>query len=373
MNKLNVINNLIGPRLKTSTSILLVVMFSSLGFYLTYYTISKNIVQYGCLPKTFNIKTADNYSFSLPVHSKLPIDTIRQKSYVSPAKEKDCSEIAFHQNPFFMLWVILICITVAIAAGAFPFFIAQAYHLKKEFALSNKEVWLKGIIFALIICFFLSSIEMISVGFFQPYDLVDYFHILFRKGILLKDIVKTIILLILPGLVVMFLTGASSDKIYGNARFYVKDENYDSLKSIEKAAKRIKLLNGSLQSALQILATVIVFSSLSANALGKTIKATVSVDGFDLYPSITSYIYGMFFSLFLCIIYLPNYYYLKNNYNRLKELAADLKEADATPAWYTSLFGEIKFEGNALENIKMALTIIAPLLTSFLPNIEHLN
>ncbi len=168
----------------------------------------------------------------------------------------------------------------------------------------------------------------------------------------------------------MFLSGASSDKIYGKAEKGVTDTTSDSIKSIEQAAKRIKILNLSLQSALQILATVIVFTSLSANAFGKSINAMVHVKGFNLYPDVSAYVYGMFFSLFLCIIYLPNYYYLKNNYNKLKELASDLKEPEATPAWYTSLFGEIKLEGTAVENIKLALTIVAPLLTSFLPNLD---
>ncbi|HXD94793.1 MAG TPA: hypothetical protein VNX01_16415, partial [Bacteroidia bacterium] len=128
-----------------------------------------------------------------------------------------------------------------------------------------------------------------------------------------------------------------------------------------------KYLNQLLQSTLQILATIVVFSVLTSSTLGESIKSMVSVSGLDLFPKQISYIYGMYFSLFLCVIYIPIYYYLKNNFNRLKELASDPVNIPNSSVWYTSLFGDVKFEGSALENVKLALTIIAPILTAFLP------
>jgi len=51
-----------------------------------------------------------------------------------------------------------------------------------------------------------------------------------------------------------------------------------------------------------------------------------------------------------------------------KELASDPAYVPQDKDWYTSLFGDIRFEGSVLENLKLALTIVAPIITSFLPN-----
>jgi hypothetical protein len=81
----------------------------------------------------------------------------------------------------------------------------------------------------------------------------------------------------------------------------------------------------------------------------------------------------LYFSLFLSIIYIPVYFYIKQNYNRLKEKANELNPPDDVKEkpWYKDLFGDTRFEGTALDNLKLAFTLMAPLLTSFLPESLH--
>ena len=39
--------------------------------------------------------------------------------------------------------------------------------------------------------------------------------------------------------------------------------------------------------------------------------------------------------------------------------------------WSQTVLGTVKFEGTALDNLKLAITILAPLITSFLPDGLH--
>ncbi|MNY08146.1 hypothetical protein D3C86_1409850 [compost metagenome] len=169
------------------------------------------------------------------------------------------------------------------------------------------------------------------------------------------------ILLLLPVFSAIFLIGQASDLIRAEKAEMVH---------IEHAVKRLKSLNTILQGALQFLSLIIVFSVLTSSTLGESIKATIHIEGFDLYPKQMSYVYGLYFTVFLCIIYVPVYYQIRNNYNNLKELAIemDLDENPDHKDIYKSVFGDVKFEGSVMDHVKLAITILAPLLTGLLPN-----
>lgn len=349
-----------------SAGVLIVVLCATLGYYITISSIKSNLIQYPDLPKSLLVKLSNGKTFNLPVDSKMPIDTVKLRPVINNSG-KVCENILFHQNPSMLLWAILICITVAIAAGAAPFFIFQIFELKNKFSLSKRRVWVGGVLYAALIDLFLINTNGKLTGYYEPPEIIDGLKILFIDGQIITHIVGAILLLILPGLSVMFLIATASDNIYIVANEGVQNTNTSSIKSIEDAVKKLKYLHKALQNTLQILAIIVVFSVLTTGALGESIKSTVSVHGLDLYPSKASYVYGLYFSLFLCIIYVPLFYYLKSNFIKLQELASD-PSITAPTGWYTSLFGDIKFEGNALESIKLAFTIIAPILTSFLPN-----
>jgi hypothetical protein len=356
-----------------STGILLVVLCAVLGYGITSWFVLRNVIQYSVPRKSLLIevpngnRTKENVIFSLKVTSNLPIDSVssvRPIDYVPIVKKN----ILFHQNPSFLIWTFLISTMISIAAGSVPFFISKIFELKKKFSLSRKKVWIGGFLYAGLLDLFIILTNNRTTGFYQPPHIIDDFHILFNDGSIISALVLTNLILILPGLVVMFLTGVSSDSIYIGAKNNINDINFSNKESIEDAVKKLKYLNMLLQNTLQIMAIIVVFSVLTTSALGDSIRSTLKVEGLDLFPKQIGYIYGMYFSLFLCIVYIPIYYYLKNNYNGLKELAADPINIPNSTEWYTSLFGDVKFEGSAIENLKLALTIIAPIITSFLPN-----
>jgi len=50
-------------------------------------------------------------------------------------------------------------------------------------------------------------------------------------------------------------------------------------------------------------------------------------------------------------------------------LADTVEEKSAEKGTYQQIFGEVQFKNTPLENIKLAFTVLAPLITSFLPQV----
>lgn len=357
-----------------ATGLLFIVFCAVAGYIFTSTLISRRLIQYRSPIGSFLVGVYDEGSetkrsaFSLAVSSELKIDSVMTLRPNAPMGYN--TEILFHENPTFMVWMILACIMVSISAGSCAFFIARIFELCKKFTLPvTKIFW--SFMFAFSIIALLAYGNRNIPGFFQPPEIIDTFHILLTGGWIIEVIVVITMSLALPGLILLFLIGASSDRVNIRAKTGIDTMGVSNQDSIEIAVINLKYLNHLLQNTLQILSIIVVFAVLTTKTLGDSIKATISVKGFDLFPNQVSYVYGMYFTLFLCIVYIPVFAYLKNNYNTLNDLA--VKEAGgATSNWYTNLFGQDKFEGTALGNIKLSLTVIAPLLTSFLPDLGEL-
>jgi hypothetical protein len=260
------------------------------------------------------------------------------------------------------VWTMLTCIMITLAAGSIPVFINQLIDLKKKFELKPRQVFF-SVLYALILASFLAFTNRKLPGYYNPNMVIHDLHILFKNENLLDYLVMLTIILILPAITLIFMIGISSNNILSDTH---------DVKKAADAVKKINILNGLLNGVLQVVAVIIVFTVFTTSSLGISIKSTVEVEGLDLFPKEVSYVYGLYFSLFLCIVYVPAYYNIKQNYNRLKENTANLDMTDAeTTTWYKELLGNSKIEGSALDNIKLALTVLAPLLTSFLPNNLH--
>jgi len=119
------------------------------------------------------------------------------------------------------------------------------------------------------------------------------------------------------------------------------------------------------------LSVIVVFSVLTSGTLKETIKATVHIEGYDIFPAEVSYAYGIFFSLFLCVVYMPVYFYLKRQYSYFKTVLNGMEDfGDAKE----KLLASLDFKTSALDNLKTAITMLAPFITSFLPeNLHFIN
>jgi len=169
----------------------------------------------------------------------------------------------------------------------------------------------------------------------------------------------------IPIFLTVFLIGPAADKI----RLKLKENQ-----EIKDAKEKFLELESTLKKCVQVLAILIVFSVLTSFALGQSIKATIEVKEFNIFPDEISYAYGLFFSLFLGLMYIPTHIYLKyKGVLFIKELETIKKNepSEKRISWLTEIKNGFTLELSAIENLKIALTVIAPIITSFLP--EHFN
>jgi hypothetical protein len=347
-----------------STGIIITVVCAAAGFIITKSFMNENLIQYASLPKTVSLKVhdgakneSDSVVFNLPVISKFAIDTFPPETEIkSNVVERN---ILFHENPYFPVWGMLVLVMITIASGSVPVFVAQILQLKRNFGLDGKQI-AAGIIFAVIVAIFLALSNSSAGGYYRPQKILSDFHIIFNNGNMLVGIVVATILLMLPIFTAMFLIGPACDKLLNQK---ISKDN------IEIVATKFEMLNQSLRGALQVSAIIVVFTVLTSGTLKETIKATVEIKGYDIFPTEVSYTYGIFFSLFLCVIYLPIYFYLKQKYIDLKGAAAGISDLGENKE---KVLAAIDFKTSAIDNLKTALTMLAPLLSSFLPENLHL-
>lgn len=355
---------------KTRSNVFVVSLFAILAYMLTAFILTHTMVPYTTLPGSILVRVPethyratetskqDTLPFVFNVHSALPMDTLEQKRTQLPLKVS-LAETLFHQNPTFLVWLLLVCLMVTIAAGSVPVSFYQIKDLRNHFRFGWTEMN-KAIAYASFLVLFLAVTNGNLKGYYKPPAIIDEFKILFTHGYILNGIVIATIILVSPAFVHIFLIGLVSGKLE------MKDK---STAEFDKAFKKMKYLNKSLQNALQLLAIIVVFSVLTSTALGETIRRTIKIDGFNIYPHEVSYVYGLYFSLFLCIIYVPVYFYIKQNFLKLKDEAFDLVISDPAKytTWYSNHFSQSKFETTVVDNLKLALTMLSPLLSGFLP------
>lgn len=359
--------------------IIIVVLMAALGYGITVFAIGHSTIQYASQPTSFSTRVNDGADlsgttdviFNFKLHSQLPVDSLETRQIIHRKARAyfpgtTYGALLYHQNPTFLVWLMLIATMVAIAAGTVPVFIALIGELKRKFTLTRRQLRL-GWLYAFLLAGILMTTSNTLPGFYKPEALITRFHILLTSGTILIYIVAATIILMLPVFALVFLIGVSSDNI-------VLETNDE--KNIENAVRKLRSLHDALQQALQVLSIVVVFSVLTSSTLGLSIKATIRAEHYDLYPPELSYMYGLYFTVFLCIIYVPVYYYIKYHYNQLKELAVELDFDDdhSENNVYQSLFGDVRFEGTVVNNLKLSLTLLAPILSSFLPaglNVFH--
>lgn len=358
-------------KLYKSKGILIVVLCATIGYFVTFRVINSNTIQYSELPTHYTVRVLDNgnstkaspkyVEFKLPVTSQLKIDKVKNAKTIAAGPSHE-SPMLFHQVPIFLVWFTLICIMITIAAGSFPVFTSQIFELRRVFNLSPMQMG-GGLLYAFLLTLFLISSTGGNTlnGYYQPDEIIKHFNILLQNGKLLKGFETATILLLLPGFTLVFLIALSSDNILSTSP---KD-----FKSIKYAVKKIVYLSKALEGVLQVFAIIVVFTVLTSSALGQAIREIIKVDGYEIYPKETSLVYGAYFSLFLCIIYVPVYYYIKLNYDEVKDMAAAIEEDSKEKGTYQQIFGEVRFKNTPLENMKLAFTVLAPLITSFLPQL----
>ena len=339
-----------------SWSILVVILFAIVGFLVAYVLISAHYRHPEKGRVVYVMRNLNDNRLQ-----EVSPDTLSQaeRQLLQKPVEIKKNELLFTLNPDFLIWVALILIMFSIASAALPVFITQIMNLKKKFHINRLHI-LFSFLFAVAVIGILAALPLTLKSLYYPSKLIDDFGILLTSGDVVRRIAVVTTILQIPIAMVIYLVGRSA----GSIRFNIKDK-----KSVEKAVKQFTFLNQALIGALQILAVLVVFSVLTTGVLEQAIKSVLSIKGFYIFPNKICYVYGMFFSLFLGIIYIPTYIFLRYSFNKMTEDSQSEVEAEdeETQKSYQDLLATVNFKDSALDNLKLALTVMAPLISSFLP------
>jgi hypothetical protein len=349
-----------------SRAIAVIFLSAFSGFIISYAILRLNLAETKSRSSELIIKTDDRTGNHLTV---MPGDSLPQvplsettSGSVKPVNIEK-KDILFNQNPSFLVWTTLVLVMMTIVAGVFPAFVWECKGLYRTFQLNEKNV--RMIIFqTIILCLFLFVLPA-TLNFYKPVSIIRDFHILLSNHYIIHLFVLLPLLLLVPVFSAIFMIGPSADKI-----------NYagGDKESIESASLKFNRLNRILQNSLQILAVIVVITVLLSSALRQSIKAALSTAGFDLFPKEIVYVYGLYFSLFLALIYLPAAVYLRYKTTGFKTaLLSDKKlNTETNKDWMLAVTMNLGLDKSAIDNLKVVLTVLSPLITSFLPEQLHL-
>lgn len=345
---------------KNSNGILLVIGCALFGYLISYSALFLNLRQprhgqviYYALDKATHIK------------KEIPNDSVAfsKATWVNWVFIPN-NQILFNRNPVLLVWSMLIIIMFTITFGAIPVFCWQITQLKTMFNFTPDQIN-RCIFYSLIIISLIIVLQKPATGYYSPLTAIDDFRILFKSGTMLIVIVAAAIIFALPIISVIFMIGPASDKI----SYDLTDKS-----STEKAVSNFEYLKQVLQNALQVLAIIIVLTVLTSGTLNTAFKSALTTKSFDVYPTQSVYVYGLLFSTFLGIIYIPVFVYLKLKNNDLRQKLVDYQnlQNETEAKWAEKVLSVMTANASSLDNLKIALTVLAPLITSFLPSsIQH--
>ena len=263
----------------------------------------------------------------------------------------------FNQIPDFLVWNILIGIMMCIAFSSIPasVFIMKSYY--QNFSLKTIHLSIP-VAFTLIIGGIIILCLKNTTGLMQPDIVVNSFHILLENGQVFKWIESTTIMCSLFMVAVLFLSAFCADRI----------QRLVSTNRIDEIKDKIKLVQSFKSIALLFITLQIVMTILTSGTLGNVVRNVITIQNFEVFPKSVTYVYGLHFTLFLCVIYLPVHFYINLCFTRIKE-ALLRDEAAGNLDKIEEINEAIKLEVDLWSRAKTWLAMLAPFLSALVPDL----
>jgi hypothetical protein len=300
-----------------------------------------------------NIHQADlKNSRVLDKKSKTPV------AKVNTEKTIDFKSIYFAYNSVFLVWIAIFSVLVGCSLGLLPVIISEIRSMVRIFRLPLRRQVVVFLLTILIggLIYFTQHIAYLM----KPSQILDKFQILLYNPYLINIFVIISIGVALTAIAGQLLINqAISSLPVSIVGLDLAEQN--------KIADKFSMLRKQLKLFLLIDAVLIVFSVLNTDAFRRAIVAEVSVS-MDILPKNYVYLYGVLFTFFLAIIYMPIYYRLKlKGELMLKEIPKVELEADCK-----DLAAILNIEQTPIESLKVVLSILAPVLTSLVPGMLNI-
>lgn len=295
------------------------------------------------------------------VHPRSMVLPAKVTKTTKPDKVIHYDELYFTYNTPFLIWIALIAVTVACALALSPVILKTIRDIYVMFGQTPKNL-LWAVLLTLLIGFLMAFTNS-NHYVLMLFSFMDKEHC----GILVNHphwLSALIMIGFLAGLLAM-----CGQLLINNAIGALPDDlSVADEKKQKKASADFLMLRTWLKFFLSVDAALIVLSLLTTDALRLAIVQEVVVTGTNkdgVFPKEFTYMYGMVFSLYLALLYLPIYY-------RLRSKGACMVRAVPETDDGKKLIARFLITESPIESFKVAMSILAPVVGALLPGIIKL-
>lgn len=293
-------------------------------------------------------------TFKVTVHPSSM--ALNKKPVGTPDKVMDYRLFYLTYNPTFLVWIALVSVTVGAALALQPILWGAIYQLCLRFQFT---LWQKLAIALIIITLGgLMYKTSSSKNVLMLADLMVRGDVLLHHPYRVKNLIGICLFSGLLGMAGQLLINQAISKLGWLGA---------NKKSIDWAALAadFTFLKSSLKFFLTVDAALIVLSILTTDTLRRAIGAEILIDGVKkdgMLPKEFTYLYGLTFTLFLALLYLPIAFRMRST---AEHISATLAGTPEETIWAS----KFAIDQSPLESLKVALSILAPVVTALLPGV----
>jgi hypothetical protein len=286
---------------------------------------------------------------ALTSKSGLKLDNTDYKSTIN------YKQLYFSYNSAFLVWIAIGAISFAFGLASLPVMWMAIRNLILQFEIKR---WTIGFItlFSAVLCVLMYFTD--KIGYYMgTIAICRKFHILVTNPNYLPYFVIISMVVGLFGFAGQMIVNAAINKLPKTIPPHNKAEQ-------KNIGKKFLLLRNQLKFFLVIDSILIVFSVLTVDAFRKAILADIQVN-LDIVPQSLVYLYGLMFTFYLAVIYLPIYSRLKL---KGEQMLDNVTQADQEGN-LKSITAILRIQQTPIESFQVVISILAPVLTSLVPGL----
>ncbi|MFC2152029.1 hypothetical protein ACFLSE_05825 [Bacteroidota bacterium] len=308
----------------------------------------------------------------VPYEKLLQVDPTQdaKDAEIGPTLEKPLIKplkgMYFHSVPSLLVWIFIISAFMSISVGLIGPYINKILHTIKEskISITYRLTIIGSVLIIGLITFFL---EHSNTSFLKyPVEYKTVADLLKEFNILLDDPKKTIKVAVGIMFSVAF-TGMAGLLILNKAINNIQSDSIKQKEEVHKVTLQYNRLRSDLKFYLYSLSLLVAGSILTTGMLRESILTIIPSANDFIFPIEFVYLYGLSFSLILIIAYVPIFANLKYKSQKIVAGVEGLS-AQYQPEKLKAIKEKLSVQSTIFDNIKVVISLLAPLITSFLPN-----
>ena len=276
-------------------------------------------------------------------------DSTRKVSGAKALIQLDSQTLAYNLNPKLMVWALIFSVLFGLALGSVPLSVGRALTLISRFSLGWKT--LGGSLLGILVFFVLVTLVSSGDGsgkLMSAIQLIVEFKVLFWNPLAIEIMISVVVLTGSLAVFGILVINFCAPKV-------TKSGTHEPLEKFSA----LKFLDDSLNIFLGIISVLIMLSVVALSVLHQAIQSQLKVINANIFPSDFIYAYGLVFTIFLGIVYLPTHFHLNL-------LLQEEKESGEISRLSMEEQSKLVLGGSLRQSFQVLFAIVAPLLGSAL-------